>query len=109
MLNQVRFDLEKLVCLYNATLIALIEIKKQSIMNEDFFNNEKIYLEEMIIFLFYLLMKSKNLAAFISFIIIIDGLFFRKLIMTIKICFFFALYHGHYLLVERKKPARVKK
>ena len=87
----------------------MVEIKKQSIMDEDIFNNEKIYLEEMIIFLFYLLMKSKNLAAFISFIIIIDGLFFRKLIMTIKICFFFALYHGHYLLVERKKPARVKK
>ena len=82
-LNQVKFDLKKLVWLYNEILIALVEIKilPKSIMDEDIFyifNNEKIYLEEMIIFSFYFQMKSKNLAAFISFIIIIASLFSRK-------------------------------
>ena len=58
LLNQVKFDLKKLLCLYNETLIALVEIKKlaKSIMDKDIFcifNNENIYLEEMISFLFY--------------------------------------------------------
>ena len=71
------------------------------------FNNEKIYLEEMIIFLFYLWKKSKNLAAFILFILIIDSLFSRKLIMTIGICCF-TLYLVCYFCVKRKKQAQVK-
>ena len=59
LLNQVKFDLKKLVCLYNKILIGLVEIKKlaKSVMDEDIFyifNNVKIYLEEMINFLFYL-------------------------------------------------------
>ena len=81
--NQVKFDLKKLVCLYNETLIALVEIKKlaKSIMEEDIFyifNNEKIYLEDMINFLFYLWMKSKNPEAFILLILIINSLFSRQ-------------------------------
>ena len=58
LLNQVKFHLKKLLCLYNETLIALLEIKKlaKSIMDKDIFcsfNNENIYLEEMVSFLFY--------------------------------------------------------
>ena len=66
LLNQVKFDTKKLVCLYNKILIALVEIKKTcklnngeySLLEKDIFyifnSNDKIYLEEMVIFLFYL-------------------------------------------------------
>ena len=66
LLNQVKFDIKKLVCLYNKILIALVEIKKTcklnngeySLLEKDIFyifnSNDKIYLEEMVIFLFYL-------------------------------------------------------
>ena len=52
-------------------------------------------------------MRSKNLAAFIFFILTIDSLFSCKLIMTIGICLF-ALYLGRYFRVEKKKRVQVK-
>ena len=52
-------------------------------------------------------MRSKNLAAFILFILTIDSLFSCKLIMTIGICLF-ALYLGRYFRVEKKKRVQVK-
>ena len=52
-------------------------------------------------------MKSKNLAAFILFMLIIDSLFSRKLIMTIGVCFLlYAL--GVIFVLKEKKRAQVK-
>ena len=79
-------------------------------MEEDIFyifNNEKVYLEEVIKKLFYLQMKSKNLAAFILIILIIDSLFSRKLIITMESVFL--LYTlGVIFMLKEKKRAHVK-
>ena len=47
-------------------------------------------------------MKGKNLAAFILFILIIDSLFSRKLIMTIGVCFLLYALGVIFVLKEKK-------
>ena len=64
LLNQVKFDLKKIMCLYNEILITSAEMKKLTSFNNGeyfleryifyVFDNEKINLEEMINFLFHL-------------------------------------------------------
>ena len=64
LLNQVKFDLKKIMCLYNEILITSVEMKKLTSFNNGeyfleryifyVFDNEKINLEEMINFLFHL-------------------------------------------------------
>ena len=64
LLNQVKFDLKKIMCFYNEILITSVEMKKLTSFNNGeyfleryifyVFDNEKINLEEMINFLFHL-------------------------------------------------------
>ena len=64
LLNQVKFDLKKIMCFYNEILITSVEMKKLTSFNNGeyfleryifyVFDNEKINLEEMINFLLHL-------------------------------------------------------